>query len=80
MTVNPAGAVGARNEPPGSLAGDTLTRLAALGTLSRNAGEGLHLLSMQLLSRNAGEGGPSPKGLVGEGSAAFRLVPRTFVK
>jgi hypothetical protein len=33
-----------------------LTRLAALGTLSRNA-------------RNAGEGGPSPQGWVGEGSA-----------
>jgi hypothetical protein len=34
-----------------SVASRTLTRLAALGTLSRNAGEG----------------GPSPQGLVGEG-------------
>ena len=33
----------------------TLTRLAALGTLSRSA------------SRSAGEGGPSPQGCVGEG-------------
>ena len=37
-----------------------------------SAGEGLHAFSSKLLSRTAGEGGPSPKGLVGEGSAAFQ--------
>jgi hypothetical protein len=47
--------------------GGPLTRLAALGTLSRNAGEGLVAARMKLLSRTAGEGGPSPQGLVGEG-------------
>jgi hypothetical protein len=47
--------------------GDTLTRLAALGTLSRNAGEGLVVARIKPLARTAGEGGPSPEGLVGEG-------------
>ena len=51
---------------------DTLTRLAALGTLPRNAGEGLAVARIKLLSRIAGEGGPSPKGLVGEGLAVER--------
>jgi DNA-binding FadR family transcriptional regulator len=46
---------------------DTLTRLAALGTLSRNAGEGLVVARIKPLARTAGEGGPSPEGLVGEG-------------
>src|SRR5438270_5608371 len=46
----------------------TLTRLAALATLSRGAGEGLRRGGLKLLSRTAGEGGPSPKGVVGEGS------------
>src|SRR5580700_2911545 len=51
--------------------GRTLTRLAPLATLSPSAGEGLHnALSSKLLSRSAGEEGPSPTGLVGEGSAA----------
>jgi len=36
----------------------TLTRLAALGTLSRNAGEGLDTAAFLTLSRTAGEGGP----------------------
>ena len=52
--------------------GHTLTRLAPLGTLSRNAGEGLVVARIKLLSRIAGEGGPSPKGLVGEGLAVER--------
>ena len=47
--------------------GDTLTRIAALGTLSRIAEEGLVVARMKLLSRIAGEGEPSPQGLVGEG-------------
>src|SRR5580700_4835741 len=50
-----------------------LARLAAHGTLSRGAGEGLecdHAPSAKLLSRSAGEGGPSPAGLVGEGHPA----------
>ena len=38
-----------------------LTRLAALGTLSRSAGEGPQRSADQALSRNAGEGGPSPR-------------------
>jgi len=49
--------------------GSALTRFAALSTLSRSAGEGLNTFGSKLLSRNAGEGGPSPQGLVGEGSA-----------
>jgi hypothetical protein len=36
--------------------GHTLTRLAALGTLSRNEGEGLVVARIKLLSRTAGEG------------------------
>ncbi len=47
----------------------TLTRFAALSTLSRIAGEGLHALSPTLLSRTAGEEGPSLQGLVDEGAA-----------
>ena len=50
----------------------TLTRLATLTTLSRNAGEGYDVFNSKLLSRTAGEGGPSPKGLVGEGAPAPR--------
>jgi hypothetical protein len=45
-----------------------LTRLAALGTLSRGAGEGLKGRRVKSLSRTAGEGGPSPQGRVGEGN------------
>jgi len=48
----------------------TLTRLAALGTLSRSAGEGPHALGSKLLARTAGEGGPSLQGLVGEGNSS----------
>jgi hypothetical protein len=50
--------------------GSTLTRLTALGTLSRNAGEELKLKMQRrkALSRTAGEGGASPlRGWVGEG-------------
>jgi hypothetical protein len=47
------------------IAGKALTRLAALGTLSRNAGEGLDRFNSKLLSRTAREGGPSPFGLGG---------------
>ena len=60
---------------------ERLTRLAALGTLSRNArnaGEGLQRIHSKLLSRTAGEGGPSLKGLVGEGSLAFQQVAFIF--
>jgi len=48
----------------------TLTRFAALSTLSRIAGEGPIGTNLPLkpLARNAGEGEPSPQGLVGEGS------------
>src|SRR5271156_3150220 len=52
--------------PPG-LVRKTLTHIAALDTLSRGAGEGLQQVDYKLLSRTAGEGGPSPKGLGGEG-------------
>jgi hypothetical protein len=46
-----------------------LTRLAALGTLSRGAGEGLSKGGrVKPLSRTAGEGGLSPQGWVGEGN------------
>jgi hypothetical protein len=47
--------------------GATLTRLAALATLSRSAGEGLRAFYLKPLSRTAGEGEPNPQGLVGEG-------------
>ena len=55
--------------------GGALTRLppdydTGVGTLSRNAGEGLQGARRTLskpLSRSAGEGGPSPQGWVGEG-------------
>ena len=50
--------------------GSTLTRFAALGTLSRGAGEGQMTFGSKLLSRSAGEGGPSPQGWVGEGGFA----------
>jgi len=58
-----------------TIGGYTLTRLPpdcdpGVGTLSRNAGEGLVVARIKLLSRTAGEGGPSPTGLVGEGSGA----------
>ncbi len=46
--------------------GSTLTRLAALGTLSRSAGEGLQRINSKLLSRTAGREGPNLRGLVGE--------------
>jgi len=55
----------------------TLTRLAALGTLSRIAGEGLtdaRCAVSKPLSRNAGEGGPGPQGWVGEGLPAEASV------
>src|SRR5438552_5669032 len=42
-------------------------------TALRSAGEGYGACNSKLLSRTAGEGGPSPKGLVGEGSADFLL-------
>jgi hypothetical protein len=45
-----------------------LTRLAALGTLSRGAGEGLERTQPKLLSRTAGtagKGGTKPEGLGG---------------
>ena len=48
----------------------TLTCLAALGTLSRKAGEGLQRMCSKLLSCTAGEGEPSLQGLVGEGNLA----------
>ena len=49
---------GSRGRRTGTLKrGTTLTRLAALATLSRSAGEG----------------GPSPPGLVGEGRATARI-------
>jgi len=48
--------------------GATLTRFAALSTLSRTAGEGRQPVCSKLLSRSAGEGGPSLQGLVGEGN------------
>jgi hypothetical protein len=52
--------------------GGTLTRLAALATLSRNAaGVGLQCIQLKPLARTAGEGKPSPQGLVGEGSIGF---------
>jgi hypothetical protein len=38
-----------------------------LKLLFRDPGEGLQRIQLKLLSRTAGEGGPSPKGLVGEG-------------
>ena len=52
--------------------GIALTRLPpdcdpGVGTLSRNAGEGLQDLRPQTLSCIAGEAGPSPQGWVGEG-------------
>ena len=67
-----------------TIGGHTLTRLPpdcdpGVGTLSRNAGEGLVVARIKLLSRTAGEGdrAPSPSlprargregwGLVGEG-------------
>ena len=57
-------------------AGKPLTRLPpdcdpGVGTLSRTAGEELivHKIAAKPLSCTAGEGGPSPKGLVGEGMA-----------
>jgi hypothetical protein len=45
--------------------GDTLTRLAALGTLSRSAGEELCGRTHRSLSCTAGEGGTKPEGLGG---------------
>ena len=61
--------------------GKTLTRLAALGTLSRSAvrERGYNAFNSKLLSRTVGEGGPSSKGSVGEGSAAFELTPQPVV-
>ncbi len=44
---------------------DTLTRLAALGTLSRNAGEGLHEVQPQSPLLHCGRGGTQPVGLGG---------------
>jgi hypothetical protein len=45
--------------------GKTLTRLAALGTLSRNAGEGLQLIQEKPLSLHRGRGRIKPEGLGG---------------
>jgi hypothetical protein len=45
-----------------ALRGVTLTRLAALGTLSRDAGEGYGEFSSKLLSRTAGEEDQAPTG------------------
>jgi hypothetical protein len=72
------------------IAGKPLTRLAALGTLSRGAGEGLQRILHKAPLRAARQGGPNPtgsarnagrgqaQGLAGEGIAAFRLVPTIF--
>ena len=46
----------------------TLTRLAALGTLSRGAGEGLPHVEIKAPLPQCGRGQLSPEGLVGEGS------------
>jgi hypothetical protein len=46
----------------GYLVPDTLTRLAALGTPSRDAGEGLQDVASQTLSCTVGEGGTQPVG------------------
>jgi TolB-like protein/class 3 adenylate cyclase len=56
---------------------DTLTRLApqALGTLSRNAGEGKDHRASDTLSRNAGEGGPLATRAVGEGGSSSLALP-----
>jgi hypothetical protein len=45
--------------------GETLTRLAALGTLSRNAGEGLYRSTHQAPLPHRGRGGTKPAGLGG---------------
>jgi hypothetical protein len=45
--------------------GETLTRLAALGTLSRGAGEGTNGFNSKPFSRTAGEGGTKREGLGG---------------
>jgi len=77
-----------RTNAGGNLArGKTLTRLAALATLSAVRERGYDALSSKLLSRTAGEEGPSPHGsaqsaargqapgLVGEGAAGTKLQP-----
>jgi hypothetical protein len=45
--------------------GETLTRLAALGTVFRNAGEGLYGCTHQAPLPHRGRGGTKPEGLVG---------------
>jgi hypothetical protein len=45
--------------------GGTLTRLAALGTLSRTAGEGLYGCTHQASLAHRGRGGTKPAGLGG---------------
>jgi len=44
-----------------------LTRLVPLGPSPAMRERGYNVFRAKLLSRTAGEGGPSPKGLVGEG-------------
>ena len=51
-----------------SYQGVALTRLAALGTLSRGAGEGLQCVEIKAPRPHCGRGKPNPEGLVGEGS------------
>jgi hypothetical protein len=65
-----AAGVAVPSEMTCSCLGSTLTRFAALSTLSRSAGEGPEEVLSKPLSRTAGEGGPSLKGLVGEGYLA----------
>ena len=43
----------------------TLTRLAALGTLSRGAGEGLQCIQLKAPLPHRGRGGTEPEGLGG---------------
>src|SRR4051812_20903824 len=61
---------------------DALTRLApqAVGTLSRNAGEGREDRARYTLSRTAGEGGPLAERAVGEdGSPALALPDKPSI-
>jgi hypothetical protein len=50
---------GALWSEPNTCYRDTLTRLTVLGTLSRDAGEGLQDVRSQTLSCTAGEGNPA---------------------
>ena len=54
--------------------GVTLTHPALAGWVPPSPAlreRGYYVLNSELLSRTAGEGGPSPKGLVGEGSVGI---------